>query len=39
MTTPNLGEGALEGYEPVRFSEVNKGKILRGDGKVKAKKF
>ena len=39
MTTPNIGDGALEDNEPVRFAEVNGGKMLRGDGKVKAKKF
>jgi len=39
QSTPNIREGALEGYEPVRFGEVNGGKMLKGDGKVKAKKF
>ena len=39
MTTPNIREGALEGYELVRFGEVNSEKKLRRDGKVKAKSF
>ena len=39
MTTPNIRERVLEGYEPVRFGEVNGEKMIRGDRKVKAKSF
>ena len=39
QSTPNIKEETLEGYAPVRFGELNEEKMLRGDEKVKAKKF
>ena len=30
MTNPNIRERALEGYEPVRFGEVNRGEDAKG---------
>jgi len=34
QSTLNISDGALKGYELVRFGELNRGKMLRWDGKV-----